>query len=168
MGWSVGEEVGEDGALGEEAQLLVDDADAPAPGVGRGREADRLAGDADLAGVRLDGPGEDLHQRGLAGAVLADDGVDVAGLDGEIHADEGVDAAVGLAQTGDGDRRGRSPSPADPMVMARLLPMPGLLGLVRDGLDVARPVRDLAVHEGLVVGRGPRPARLPALRARRR
>ena len=39
----------------------------------------RLAVDADLALVRLQVAGEDVHQRRFAGAVLADDGVDLAG-----------------------------------------------------------------------------------------
>ena len=68
---------------------------------------DRLPGDANLAGIRVDGTGEDLHECGLAGPVLANDGVDVTNLDGEVHAGQGVDPAVGLAQIGDGDRRRR-------------------------------------------------------------
>ena len=37
---------------------------------------DRLAVDQDLALVGLEQAEQDVHQRGLAGAVLADDGVD--------------------------------------------------------------------------------------------
>ncbi len=47
------EQVGEDGAVGEEAQLLVHDADARAPRVLGRRERDLLPVDRDRAGVRL-------------------------------------------------------------------------------------------------------------------
>ena len=44
------------------------------------REGDRLAVDADLAGVRLVEAVEDVHQGRLAGAVLAEEGVNLAAL----------------------------------------------------------------------------------------
>jgi hypothetical protein len=42
--------------------------------------------DPDLAGVGLAQAVEDLRQRALAGAVLAQQGVDLAGLDREVDA----------------------------------------------------------------------------------
>ena len=44
----------------------------------------RLAVDEDLALVRLEQAVEDVHQGRLAGAVLAEQGVDLAGLDGQV------------------------------------------------------------------------------------
>ena len=49
------------------------------------RIATRCAVDADLALVRRIEPGGDVHQRGLAGAVLAEQRVDLAGIDGEVR-----------------------------------------------------------------------------------
>ena len=48
------------------------------------RMRDRLAVDEDLALVRLQQPVQDVHQRRLAGAVLAEQGVDLAWLDGQV------------------------------------------------------------------------------------
>ena len=56
----------------EQHGFLMDRGDAVLEGLVRAGERDRLAADADLAGVRLVDAGEDLHQRRLAGAVLAD------------------------------------------------------------------------------------------------
>ena len=49
----------------------------------RAADRDRLAGEQDLAAVRLVDAGHDLDQRRLAGAVLAEEGVDLARL--EMH-----------------------------------------------------------------------------------
>ena len=48
--------------------------------------------EADLAGVGLVDAGKDLHQRGLAGAVLADERDDLAARDLEVHLVESEDA----------------------------------------------------------------------------
>ena len=80
-GLLVGEQVGQDGALREEAQLLVDDADARAAGILRRARSVTAAPDTHIVPRSgSDRAGEDLHERGLAGAVLAHDGVDGAGL----------------------------------------------------------------------------------------
>ncbi len=102
----VGEQVGEDGSIGEEAQLLVDDADAVPTGIVWRGEPDELTPDVDLTLVRHDRAGHDLHERGLAGTVLADDGMDGPDLDREVHVDERPDAPVRMGQSGDGDRAG--------------------------------------------------------------
>ena len=68
-----------DGQVGQQAQLLVDDADAGVARLHRGRAADVAAPDLVRAAVALDGAGEDLDQRALAGAVLAGEAVDLAG-----------------------------------------------------------------------------------------
>ena len=59
-------------------QLLMDQHDAVPFGVLDAGEADRLAVEAELAGVRRVDAGEDLHQRRFAGPVLADDGEHLA------------------------------------------------------------------------------------------
>ena len=50
----------------------------------------------DLALVGLDEPVEDVHQRGLARAVLAEQGVDLARADGQIDVVVGHEAAEAL------------------------------------------------------------------------
>ena len=50
--------------------------------------------DRDLALVGLDDPGQDLDERRLAGAVLADERVNGAGPDREAHLGDRLDAAV--------------------------------------------------------------------------
>ena len=58
--------------------MLVDHADAGADRIARAAELDRLAVDQDLALVGPVEAGEDVHQRGLAGAVLAEQAEDLA------------------------------------------------------------------------------------------
>ena len=95
------EDVLGDRQVGHQGELLVDDHDALGLGVVDGREADGAAAVVDLALVaasRLDA-GEHLHERGLAGAVLAADRVDLALVDRQGHVLEGDDAGKSL---GDG------------------------------------------------------------------
>ena len=56
----------------------------------------RLAFPADRPGIRLDDAVDDLHQRRLAGAVLAQHRVDLAGQHVEVDAVVGDDAGIGL------------------------------------------------------------------------
>ncbi len=71
--------------LGKQQQLLVDGRDAVSGGFVRRGEADGRACDPHLPGIRRDHAGDDLDQRGFAGAVFAEQGVDLAGAD--IEAD---------------------------------------------------------------------------------
>src|SRR4029079_1345126 len=64
---------------------------------GRRPDADGLAADEDLARVPPDDAGEELHERALAGAVRAEERVQLARLDGEARRGEGHDGAVRLA-----------------------------------------------------------------------
>ena len=64
--------------LGKEQQLLIDRRDAGALGVLGRAEARRAAVDQDLAAVGLIDAGHDLDQRRLAGAVLAEQRMDLA------------------------------------------------------------------------------------------
>ena len=71
-----------------QAQLLRDGHDAGGDRVVRAREMAGLAVDEDVAAVGTMDAAEDADQRRFAGAVLADDGVDLAEADVEIDAVE--------------------------------------------------------------------------------
>ncbi len=72
-------EVLERGERADEHEMLVDHADPAADGLGRRRGRERpIADEHPAARGRYDPRGE-LEQRRLAGAVLADDGVDLPG-----------------------------------------------------------------------------------------
>ena len=66
--------------------------------VGRGRvgEADLAAVERHAAFVGRDHAGHDLDQRRLAGAVLAEDGVDAAAMDGQLGLLQRPHAAIAL------------------------------------------------------------------------
>ncbi len=86
-----------DGQVRRERQFLVDDGDAV--GLGRKRAVDLhgLAVDLDLgAGIGDVGAGEDLHQRGFAGAVLTHQRMDLAGVDGKLDVAQRLHAGEGL------------------------------------------------------------------------
>ena len=87
----------------QQAELLVDDADARVARLRRARVAHVAALDPVLALVALDGAGEDLDQRALAGAVLAGEAVDLAGAQLERDVLERLDRAVALGDAGQGD-----------------------------------------------------------------
>src|SRR5450759_1341155 len=88
------------GQVAHEVQLLVDDRD-PQVLRGPGREdLDLGAPHLDRPGVALVDPGQDLHQRGLPRAVLADQGVDLTGTELEAAVVERVNAREALADAG--------------------------------------------------------------------
>ena len=102
--------------------MLVHHADAGMDRIAGRADGDRLAADADLAGIGLVEAVEDRHQRRFAGAVLTDDAVDRAALDREVHVLVGVNGAEALVDgdefNGGGHRasnvlpgRGRAPDP---------------------------------------------------------
>ena len=66
---------------------------------------DGLPVQQDLPGVRPGQPVEDVHERRLAGAVLAQQGVDLAGLDVEVDAVVGDHARVALGDAAHLQRR---------------------------------------------------------------
>ena len=71
--------------------MLVDHADAEVDGLQRRSDADGPAVDAHLALVGLVEPVEDAHERRLAGAVLPEQRVDLAGPQVEVDAIVGDD-----------------------------------------------------------------------------
>ena len=85
-----------DRQVGQQAELLVDDADAGLAHLGGARVADLLAVDQVVAAVAPDGAGEDLDQRALAGPVLAGEAHDLAGAELERDAVQRLDRPVGL------------------------------------------------------------------------
>ena len=68
----------------EHERVLVKHADAGGDRVAWRRQRQRLAVEHDLAVVRPDEPGQHLHQRRLAGTVLAEQAVQLAGGDVEV------------------------------------------------------------------------------------
>src|SRR3954449_6176130 len=79
-----------------ERELLVDHGDPQLLGVARAVEAHLLALQLDVAVVPALGLGEQLHQRGLAGAVLAGHGVHLAPAHLEVDAVDRGDARKAL------------------------------------------------------------------------
>src|SRR5256885_2316619 len=70
-------------------QLLMNVRNPPLAPLGRPARRVRLTADDHRAAVRRKEPGEDVDQRALPRAVLADEGMDLAGSDIEIDAVEG-------------------------------------------------------------------------------
>ena len=85
-----------DGQDGHEHEVLVDHADPAVDRVGRTRDLDRFAVEQDLALVGFGQPVEDVHQGGLAGTVLTEQGVDLARAHGKVDVVVGQDAGVAL------------------------------------------------------------------------
>ena len=77
-GQAAEEDVFRDGQVRRLHQFLIDDRDPQPDHAERGRMGDRLARDADLARIRLLRARQDLDERGLSRAVLADQRVDLA------------------------------------------------------------------------------------------
>ena len=72
--------------------MLVDHPIPRRDGVGRAGDGDRHAVEQDLAGIGGEQPVQDVHQGALAGAVLAEEGVDLARPDVEVDPVVGDDA----------------------------------------------------------------------------
>ncbi len=90
---------------GHEHEVLVDHADAAVDGVRWAGDLDGLPVEQDLARVRRGQAVEDVHERRLAGAVLAEQGVDLAGPHVEVDAVVGDDARVALGDAAHLERR---------------------------------------------------------------
>ena len=80
-----------------QVEFLMDHRDAVAQRVERRTQADVLALEAEGAGVWRIDAGDDLHQRRLAGAVLAHQRMDVAALEAERHVVERQNAGERFA-----------------------------------------------------------------------
>ena len=102
-------DVFEHGEILDQHEMLVDHADAGGDRRLAVVDHDRLAVDADLAGIGLIEAVEDRHQRRLAGAVLADDAVDRALLDLEVDGAVGVDRTEALVDADQLDGKWTAP-----------------------------------------------------------
>ena len=91
---TAGKDVLRDRQVLEDGRLLVHRHDAEPVGGLRVGDPPRRAVHHELALVGLNDPGEDFHERRLAGAVLPDKGVHGAGTNGEAHLGDGPNAAV--------------------------------------------------------------------------
>jgi len=103
------EDVFLDREVGRQAQFLVDHRDAGGAGVERPARRVRPALQDHAPGVGLKGAGEDLHEGALAGAVLADEGVDLAGANVEVHLNQRPGRAEGLGDADHAKRERRRP-----------------------------------------------------------
>jgi hypothetical protein len=99
---------------GHQVQLLVDHGDALPERIQRAAQRDGPAPEQDLPRVRWLHARDDLHQRRLAGTVLAHQRMHGAGAYAQLHIVEGDDAgeglshATGLQQIAAGGRGGRA------------------------------------------------------------
>ena len=100
------EDVLGDGQDRDEHEVLVDHADAAGDRVGGPAIVDRLAVEQDLALVGRGQPVEDVHQGRLAGAVLAEERVDLARPHVEVDRVVGDDARVALGDAAHLERGG--------------------------------------------------------------
>ena len=93
---TIGEDVAGDREMGEEIELLKDDADPEPAGMEGIGDDDRFAAQHQRAAVRLVDAGQHLHDGRLAGAVLPHHGVDLAAADAEGDVVDGGDASESL------------------------------------------------------------------------
>ena len=113
------EEVVADREMRHQRQFLKHADDAERRGVARRGEAPRDAVHGDGAGVGRDHAGEQLHQRGLAGAVLAEDGVNDSGVDGQRNLGQSRNRAIAFRYVRQLDERGhRAVLAAQPLFAA--------------------------------------------------
>ncbi len=89
-----------------ERQLLEDAAQAERLGARRRVGPLVLAGNDQPPAIGRNAPVQHMHQRRLAGAVMADDADAFAPNNGEVDAVQGPDGAVGFLDAGEIDERG--------------------------------------------------------------
>ena len=101
------EDVLGDGEAVDDVELLVHRRDAEVERGGRAGDGDRLALPEDLALVGAVGARQHLDERGLAGTVLAEQAVHLAGANVEGHALERVHPGEGLLHPANLEQRRR-------------------------------------------------------------
>ena len=121
-------EAGDEFQIFERGQLVVEHRLVRQPGddpLGRHRRGERVdAEDLDRARVRLDKARHHAQRRGLAGAVGAEQGVELAGPDGEVESVHGGPVEA-LAQAGETKRGGRGRRAGDRVHRGSRTPAPG-------------------------------------------
>ncbi len=85
-----------DRQIGRDAELLMDHGDAGGAGIADRSKPDFLSIQRETAREFRVHAGDDFHQRALAGAVFADETVDLAGGKREVDPAERLDTAEGL------------------------------------------------------------------------
>ena len=85
----------------DEIDFLIDGADPGGARVGGGGEAQQPAVEPQFAGVGQGRAGHDLDERRFAGAVLAEQRMDLAGGDAEVDVVERAHPGIGLARRDD-------------------------------------------------------------------
>ncbi|OPZ14860.1 MAG: hypothetical protein BWZ10_01827 [candidate division BRC1 bacterium ADurb.BinA364] len=104
------EQVFGDGQSGREHEMLVHHADAQRHGFGGRMDPRRRAEDFDFAGVHPEHPEQDVHQRGFAGAVFSQQGVDFALGQLEMDAAQRLHGAEGFSYAFQDDGGGKARS----------------------------------------------------------
>jgi hypothetical protein len=99
------EDVLRDREVREQRRLLVDHRDPGGARVGRPGQRQRLACQRERPGVRCMHPGQDLDERGLPRAVLADQPVRLARVELDVDLAQGGDRVERLGHTGEGEQR---------------------------------------------------------------
>jgi hypothetical protein len=99
--------------------MLMRHADAERDGIGRAMDIGRAAIDGDTAGIGGVAAEEDVHQRGLAGAVLAQQPQHIAGMEREIDVVGSPNSAEALADASHGKKLGARHDPPDAGVLPR-------------------------------------------------
>ena len=110
--------------IGKDGRLLVHGDDPEPVRVLRAADSLGLTLDEEPAVVGLDDTRQDLHERRLAGAVLADERVHRPGLDREADVVQGLHTAVALRNLDELDERGhRGYAAVTPPSTLRTLPV---------------------------------------------
>ena len=99
------EEIGDDVDVGAEREVLVDGLDAGRLRLGRRGEVALDAVEDDAPGARRHAAGDDLDQRRLAGAVVAEERDDLAAIDVEADAAQRLDRAEMLGDAVEPEQR---------------------------------------------------------------
>ncbi len=99
------EHVAHDVQVVRQRQVLVHDLDAEPCGLAGTVDSHALAFEADFTLVERVDPGDPLDQRGLAGAVVADEPHDLTAADLEVDVVQGLHRPEGLRNPGAGEQR---------------------------------------------------------------
>ena len=137
-----------DAQPGEDAPALRHVGDAARHDLVGGAAVEQLALEGDGAGARGHEPGDDAHQRGLAGPVRPDDGDGLAGLDAKADIPEGGELPVARAHRVERQHLRRGPA-AFSQILQNLLECGGKapLFVVCRNNDRYRPRAEMSVGQ---------------------
>jgi len=106
VGLGAEDDVFGDAEVGRDGEFLVNGDDAGAAGVEGIARGERSAVELERAGVGRVNAGEDFHEGGFAGAVFADERVDLTGGNVEVDAGKGGGGAEAFVDLGEAQARG--------------------------------------------------------------